>query len=476
MEFDRLVTKDSDLVRGALVVGVVVLLITVLYPKLHHGGELVNDRKGYELLWTNAKKRFQLGARGILAAAFEKHKNAFYMVTDNGIEMIVNPKYAHEIRNDERFSIAAYNEQSFHGTIPGFEIFKQNVVEERLFINAVRNKLTRSLGWMVVSASLADQAAEWHSIPLHATILPIIAQQSSRVFLGEELCHNANWLRITVNHTISFFTAVEAMQIQEARNIITPVLETRRAQRAELLNQGKDPKEFNDLIEWLEELSGGQSYDPARAQLKISVAAIHTTSDLLTQTLFNIVGNSKLIEDLREEIISTINTYGWQKSAIYNLKLMDSVLKETQRLKPISIGTMVRVALEDVQLSDGLEIPKGTKTLVSCHNMWDPDVYDNADEFNGYRFYKLRKLPGQENSAQLVSTSANHFGFGHGMHACPGRFFAAAEVKVTLCHILLKYDLRLVGDRPNVIEHGVAQYANTWGPLEIKRRKEEISV
>ena len=135
---------------------------------------------------------------------------------------------------------------------------------------------------------------------------------------------------------------------------------------------------------------------------------------------------------------------------------------------------MVRVALDDIKLSDGLEIPKGTKILVSCHNMWDSRVYNNADQFNGYRFYELRKLAGQENSAQLVSTSANHFAFGHGMHACPGRFFAAAEVKVTLCHILLKYDFRLVGERPNVIEHGVAQYANPWGQIEIKRREEEI--
>ena len=212
------------------------------------------------------------------------------------------------------------------------------------------------------SANLANLAAEWHNITLHSTILPIIAQQSSRVFLGEELCHNADWMRITVNHTVSFFMAVEALrvwpkilrplaakfspmckslraEIQEARSIITPILESRRAQRAELLKQGKDLHEFNDLIEWLEELSDGHPYDPARAQLKISVAAIHTTSDLLTQTLFNIAGNSELIKHLREEVISTISTYGWEKTSIYNLKLMDSVLKETQRLKPFqSVG------------------------------------------------------------------------------------------------------------------------------------------
>ena len=138
MDLDRLAVKGSDLLRDALVVGVVILVITVLFPGLRYKGGLVNDRKGFELLWTNAKKRFQFGARRLLALAFEKvrpfylqrktllqfhfvtqdadgmtgkHKDAFYMVTDNGIEMIVNPRYAHEIRNDERFSISAYNEQ-----------------------------------------------------------------------------------------------------------------------------------------------------------------------------------------------------------------------------------------------------------------------------------------------------------------------------------------------------------------------------
>lgn len=138
MDLDRLTVKESALLRGALVVGVVILAITVLLPGLRYKGGLVNDRKGFELLWTNAKKRFQFGARGLLDVAFEKvrsfylqrktllqlhlatqdadgmtgkHKDAFYMVTDNGIEMIVNSRYAHEIRNDERFSISAYNEQ-----------------------------------------------------------------------------------------------------------------------------------------------------------------------------------------------------------------------------------------------------------------------------------------------------------------------------------------------------------------------------
>lgn len=35
--------------------------------------------------------------------------------------------------------------------------------------------------------------------------------------------------------------------------------------------------------------------------------------------------------------------------------------------------------------------------------------------------------------------------FGHGPHACPGRFFAMYEVKVVLVELLRNYDIRLVG-------------------------------
>lgn len=47
-------------------------------------------------------------------------------------------------------------------------------------------------------------------------------------------------------------------------------------------------------------------------------------------------------------------------------------------------------------------------------------------------------------------------GFGFGRHSCPGRFFAANEVKIALCHILLKYDFKLAeAERPEHERVGV---------------------
>ncbi|KAF8554882.1 hypothetical protein OG21DRAFT_1012740 [Imleria badia] len=44
---------------------------------------------------------------------------------------------------------------------------------------------------------------------------------------------------------------------------------------------------------------------------------------------------------------------------------------------------------------------------------------------------------------QFIATSPEYLSFGHGLHACPGRFFAAAKLKMMLAHIVTMYDIKL---------------------------------
>ena len=138
---------------------------------------------------------------------------------------------------------------------------------------------------------------------------------------------------------------------------------------------------------------------------------------------------------------------------------------------------MRRVATADVKLSDGTYIPKDTFLSVSSERMWDSEIYPNPLEFDGYRFLKLREVPGHETSAQVVSPSPEHMGFGFGRHACPGRFFAINEVKIALCHILLKYEFKLVdGSVPLVRRNGFSLNSDPTMKLMIRRRQEEIAL
>jgi cytochrome P450 len=77
---------------------------------------------------------------------------------------------------------------------------------------------------------------------------------------------------------------------------------------------------------------------PADCQIALTLAAIHTTTDLLSQTMVNIATYPEMFTALREEVIRVLSKHGLKKAALADLKLMDSFLKETQRMKPILIG------------------------------------------------------------------------------------------------------------------------------------------
>lgn len=137
---------------------------------------------------------------------------------------------------------------------------------------------------------------------------------------------------------------------------------------------------------------------------------------------------------------------------------------------------MRRLTTADVELADGVFIPKNTTILISADSMWDEKNYENPNKFDAYRFLKMRDVPGQHTAAQLVAPSPIHLGWGFGQHACPGRFFAANEMKIALCQILMKYDIKLDEARPpQVRRFGVSMTADSRANLVIRRRQEELS-
>lgn len=78
-------------------------------------------------------------------------------------------------------------------------------------------------------------------------------------------------------------------------------------------------------------------------------------------------------------------------------------------------------------------------------------------------------------AGQLVTTTADFPAFGYGHHACPGRFFAAHEVKLVMCHLLLKYDWKLAdgADEPKWRAKGNILDSDRLARVAFRRRENE---
>lgn len=65
---------------------------------------------------------------------------------------------------------------------------------------------------------------------------------------------------------------------------MSPVIEQRQWLRKEAASDGsRKPPRFDDALGWVEEESQGRPYDAGIFQLALSMVAIHTTSDLMTE-------------------------------------------------------------------------------------------------------------------------------------------------------------------------------------------------
>ncbi|KAJ5340933.1 Cytochrome P450 [Penicillium brevicompactum] len=176
--------------------------------------------------------------------------------------------------------------------------------------------------------------------------------------------------------------------------------------------------------------------------LLLQFAFIYTTSYGLYGALAELARRPEYIAPLRQEIIDTILKLGPTLPACKAMDLMDSFLKECQRLHPPAALSAHRVCISDIKLSNGITLKKGSHVAVPSEVIQKSGAYyEDPETFDGFRFVK-RAAAGDKNS-RLVDLSPDYLVFGMGAHACPGRWMASALMKLALAHILTRYDILL---------------------------------
>ncbi|KAF2218367.1 cytochrome P450 [Elsinoe ampelina] len=447
--------------------------------------------------------------KDMLFQGLSQTKGAFQVVTGTGPKIVLPNRYADELRNHPDLNFPKAFAKDLFINYPGFEPHKTGLTDGTFIQEVVRVKLTQSLN--LVTNDLVEECTEafhdllgedpeWHTVQIKQDILDLVARLSSRVFLGKDLAHNKRWLEIAKEYTVDSFAGAFELRIipgfirpivhwflprcrrlraavRDAETLIMPEVQRRieRVQKAQAA--GIKPPKTSDTIGWMYEVSRGRKVNYAHGQLSLSLAAIHTTSETTTQAIYDLCTYPEIQEQLREEVVQVLSAEGWAKTSLYKLKLMDSFLKESQRVNNMSWASMNRFVEKDITLSDGTKLPKGARIMVTAETYRDPDIYHQPDTFEADRFLKLRNQAGEENNWQFVTTSPKHMLFGHGQHACPGRFFASNEIKIALCFFLLKYDMKLQDGQSRPI--GMQFEGNAMSADEkilLRRRQEEIKI
>ena len=198
--------------------------------------------------------------------------------------------------------------------------------------------------------------------------------------------------------------------------------------------------------------------------------------------LHRLLSNPECIEPLRHDVETAVEEEGWTKAGMDKMHKIDSFLRETQRFDDLdsclldspgrtSIIVLIlyflfsvainRLALRPFTFSNGVTVPAGALITVPSGVIHkDEKLYPNPEEFDGFRFAKLREHS-VDARHQALSTSVDHLTFGYGRHAwcvffflpqpfavthtlsiSPGRFFAVNEVKALLAHVVVTYDIK----------------------------------
>lgn len=237
-----------------------------------------------------------------------------------------------------------------------------------LLSTLIRTKLSQNLARLVpnlkgelqhIVATEIPECEDWTPVKLQPFTLRAIARMTGYAFVGPALNRNEKWMDTSTNYAVHVFLAAVKLQffpdwmrpvaqylvsdlrqidrdIAQAKGMLQPIIEERMR---DMECPGYEENKPDDFVQWLlESLSEEDKKDAqlqTELQLILSAAAIHTTTNLAAECLFDLAAHPELQEVLREEASEVLEKDGgWaKKESMARLKKMDSFIKEVQRLE-----------------------------------------------------------------------------------------------------------------------------------------------
>jgi hypothetical protein len=191
---------------------------------------------------------------------------------------------------------------------------------------------------------------------------------TSRILVGPELCRDDKFTSVTMdtgegifmNAVLMVFLSVfpfslgplegigswigtrlfgHTRALQRATNIILPVVQKRI--RDKEIERGV--ANHVDAIEWTIQAANSipNETDPHRLTHQVIHnlwAGSSAPGALVTQLLFQVLAHAEYVDPLRNEIEDLVSKHGWVEKTLNGMVLLDSFIRETNRLYPAGCG------------------------------------------------------------------------------------------------------------------------------------------
>ncbi|KAK4721752.1 hypothetical protein R3W88_011985 [Solanum pinnatisectum] len=161
-----------------------------------------------------------------------------------------------------------------------------------------------------------------------------------------------------------------------------------------------------------------------------------TSATTIEWAFHELIKQPKMIKKAQKELDRVIGDGRWvQEKDFTQLTYIESIIKETLRLHPLSTMLPPRTSLEDSHIA-GYDIPKGTILMVNTWSIGRNSRYwESPEEFIPERF-----------EGKDIDVTGQHFvllPFGSGRRKCPGYSLGIRIIRATLANLLHGFNWQL---------------------------------
>ncbi|KAI2643554.1 cytochrome P450 [Xylaria nigripes] len=398
-----------------------------------------------------------------------------------------------------------------------YTIMDPKLTHAPIHIGLLTGRLTREVGNLIpdimdevqhsVDETFPMDTEKYTEVCAYDLMLRVTGQAINRIFIGLPLCRNTELLAAatafsldvpiaaTILHLFPKFlrpviapivTLPNRIHTHQFYKIVRPLVRQRMMEHIARVNDpnGKEP-EPKDLLHWCMRQSQEVS-DPYHGKVDTLAGrmilnnfnSIHASSFAATHAIFDLAaGKPEYLDELRDEINSALEDQNgtWNKRALAAMPKLDSMMRESVRINSMIVTATNRMVSnpKGITTPSGVYLPYGSMVGGPSYAvLHDPMLYPEPDTFKPFRFSEGGKdnTHLQRAKQSLATTSPEFPAFGHGRHACAGRFFASTMLRLMMAYVLMNYDIEKQDKRADEIWFGVNRMPSLKATIRVKRK------